>query len=183
MYLLFFNTSEIDSVLFNKDTTNTNETSQSFDYEMDNDSTILGIDKNTIQSLNHKRGRQEFKDKFNEYISISMFFIMPIAAIFLLWFFGKGTYYFEHLIFLIHLQSLVFLILILFGLVFYAIPYAPIETVGDVLIFVIVILSIKSFYDYGWVKSIFASLLFFLSYVFVLGITFIGLAWLSLLFL
>ena len=177
-----FNESEIDSVLFNNDTITLNDsTSQTLDFEIDSTGSVLGIDMSTLKSLNQKKARQEFKDKFNDYISVSMFFIMPIAAIFLLWFFGKGTYYFEHLIFLIHLQSLVFILLIISGLLFYAFPYSIIELIGNIIIFGIIVLWIKSFYGYRWIKSIFASLLFFISYILVLGITFIGLAYVSLL--
>ena len=161
----------------------TKNATRAIDDNIDSDTTIAGIEMNKLKSLNTKKGQKEFKEKFNEYASVSMFFIIPIAAILLFWFFGRGTYYFEHLIFLIHLQSVVFLILIFFGILSHFIPYSYIDLVSSILILTTVVLWIKSFYKFRWIKSVFASLLFIFSYIIVLFITFIGLAWLSLLIL
>lgn len=155
----------------------------SFESEFDNDSTLLGIETKTLKSLNSKKGRQAFRDNFNEYMSISMFFIMPFAALFLFWFFGRGTYYLEHLIFLIHLQSLVFLIMLFFGLVEYYLPFSFISSIEEILILLSIFIWIKSFYNFKWIKSIFSTILFFISYIFILGISFVILAWFSLLIL
>jgi len=179
-------------VIFNETTTDSldvvNDTTikktEKFDLNYDTDSTdnesFMGVDLNKLKTFTTKKGRKAFKEKFNEYISVSMFFVMPIAALFLFWFFGKGTYYFEHLIFLIHLQSLIFLIWLVFALLYFFIPFSFIDSIGDILIYGSVIVWIKYFYNYKWVKSVFASLLFLFSYFMILGISFIILAWISL---
>lgn len=176
-----FDNSAIDSTLFEVDSLGLKERShETFDFEMEEDSTLAGIELDKFKSLNKKEGRNEFKEKFNEYTSISMFFIMPLAAVLLFWFFKKRSFYFEHLIFLIHLQSLIFLILIVAGIIHYFLPYSLVDTIGNLLTFFIIILWVKSFYNYGWVKTIFSSLLLVFSYLIVLGISFIILAWFSL---
>ncbi len=179
-----FNNSDTDTLanIYNSTSVDTN-TSKAIELNVESDSTVFGIEMDKLKSLNKKEGRNNFRNKFNEYTSVSMFFIIPIAAILLFWFFGKDTYYIEHLVFLIHLQSLVFLIMIIFGLLYLLIPFAIIDAIRNILILVSVILWIKSYYKFKWIKSIFASLLFLISYLLVLGVSFIFLAWVSLIIL
>ena len=179
---VIFNESSTDSLDIVNDSTI--EKTENFDLSFGTDSTdnesFMGVDLNKLKTFTTKKGRKAFKEKFNEYISVSMFFVMPIAALFLFWFFGKGTYYFEHLIFLIHLQSLIFLIWLVFALLYHFIPFDPLYSLGDILIYGSVMIWIKYFYNYKWIKSFFASLLFLFSYFMILGISFIVLGWISL---
>lgn len=180
---VIYNTAEFDS-LFVTDNDSLNQRLSknfSFDEGSVSDSTFLGIEISKLISLNTKKGSNEFKQKLHEYMSVAMFFIMPIAALFLFWFFGKGTYYLEHLIFTIHLQSLVFLIMSIFGIAYYFLPYEFIDSIKEVLIIVMLYVWIKSFYNFKWFKSFFATILFFVSYVVLLLTSFVILAWFSLL--
>jgi hypothetical protein len=144
---------------------------------------LLGIGKEKFKFLESKEGRQVFSKKFMNNISVLMFFVMPIAALFLLMFFGKNTFYFQHLVFLIHLQSVAFIIMSIFDTMYYFFPIDKISTVGKILVLFVVIVWIKKFYRYKWFKSFFASLLFLMSYFLILGISFIVLAYVSLLIL
>ncbi|NOY49269.1 MAG: DUF3667 domain-containing protein [Chlorobi bacterium] len=145
-------------------------------------SSVAGIELAKLKTLSKKGGRKRFMEQFNKFISISMFFIMPIAAFFLYLFFGKRrkNYYFENLIFLLHLQSLAFLIMAVFGFLYWLFPYKWIDNTSNLLIFVTVIAWIKEFYSFKWGKAILASLLFYFSYFLVLGLTFSVLGYISL---
>jgi hypothetical protein len=145
--------------------------------------TILGVDVKTIKSLNTANGRKEFNKQITKFVSYSMFFVMPVAALFLFLFFGRGTYYFQHLTFLIHLQSLIFLILTVLNLVEMITSFGFVISMGKLLVFVTAVIWIKKFYNYRWFKAAAATFLFFMSYLIVLGVTFLLLAWVSLLVL
>ena len=74
-----------------------NQQSEIINFETDSieGNTFLGIEKEKIKFLQTKEGRREFARKFMENISILMFFVMPIAALFLLLFYGKKNLLFS----------------------------------------------------------------------------------------
>jgi endogenous inhibitor of DNA gyrase (YacG/DUF329 family) len=145
-------------------------------------SSVAGIELAKLKTLSKKDGRKRFMEHFNKFISVSMFFIMPVAAFFLYLFFGKRrkNYYFENLIFLLHLQSLAFLIMAIFGFLYWLFPYKWIDNTSNLLIFITVIAWIKEFYSFKWGKAILASILFYISYFMILGLTFSVLGYISL---
>ena len=46
-----------------------------------------------------------------------MFFLIPLTAFIFYLMFRKNTYYIQHLVFVLHLQSVIFILLIFFNLV------------------------------------------------------------------
>ena len=57
-----------------------------------------------------KQGKEMFNNLLRKYISTGMFILIPLTALIFFLIFHKRTYYFEHLIFSFHLQSVIFLI-------------------------------------------------------------------------
>lgn len=55
------------------------------------------------------KGRKEFSHTMLSAVSLGMFLLMPFAAVLLLWFFSWRRYYWEHLIFSVHLHTVLFL--------------------------------------------------------------------------
>lgn len=151
----------------------------------DSTKTLAGIEISKLKSLNTKEGRKKFKDSFSEYVSVSMFFVMPLAAFLLFIFFGKRRkgYYFESLIFLIHLQTLIFLILTISNFFDWILSINWIMSSSYILVLLISIIWLKNFYSFKWVKSVFATLLFIFSYLIIILISFGITAYFSLLFM
>ncbi len=83
--------------------------------------TLTGFEKtlyNKLILLNSKQGKKEFRRLFKKSVSMGMFFFIPLTAwIFYLFFRKRYHYYIPHLIFLIHLQTVVFIILTVFSLI------------------------------------------------------------------
>lgn len=175
-------TESIEELPSNDSLTMEKQDVSNFDFGTDSieGNTILGIEKEKIKFLQTKEGRKEFGKRFIENISILMFFVMPIAALFLLIFYGKKTYYFQHLVFLIHLQTLAFIIMSFYDLIFYFFPIDIINNTIKLLLLFLIIVWFKKFYHYKWIKSFFASIFFLFSYLLILGISFVVLAYVSL---
>lgn len=153
--------------------------------EVLNDSTesLAGIELSKLKSLNTKEGRKKFNDSFSEYVSGSMFFVMPLAAFILFIFYGKRRkgYYFESLIFFIHLQTLIFLILAISNLFDWLFSFEWVLNISYLLVLTASIIWLKNFYSFKWLKAIFATLLFVISYLIVILISFVFVAYFSLL--
>jgi len=152
-----------------------------------NDSTesFAGIELSKLKSLNTKQGREKFNDSFSDYVSGSMFFVMPLAAFILFIFYGKRRkgYYFESLIFLIHIQTLIFLILAISNFFDWMFSLDWVLIISYLLVLTASIIWLKNFYSFKWVKSIFATLLFILSYLTIILISLGIIAYFSLLLL
>lgn len=102
-------------------------------------------------------------------------FMMPVLALFLkLLYWRRKRYYVEHLVFAFHLQSVIFLLLILMILV---VPQ-HLDGVGGGVIFLTLITYIYSllafyrFYQQGWLKTWVKNGLLFLFYLFLFSFSF-----------
>ena len=88
-------------------------------------------------------------------ISISMFFLMPIFALILaLFYFRQKRFYVEHLIYSVHFHAISFLMVaLIFGIIQIQIPdwvIIPMVVIPQLYL----IITLKSVYKNGWVKSI-----------------------------
>lgn len=111
-------------------------------------------------------------------LSVVMFILMPFVAILLLLFyFRRGRYYYEHLIFSVHIHTVLFLFVSLALLVTY---YASEATTNAVVNGIIVVcwlyflLSLKTVYKQGWIKTTVKFLLLSFSYVLVASLFTLG---------
>jgi len=176
-------------VVFNNNTVNSKDSTISLGNlsEELNDSTesIAGIEISKLESLNTREGRKKFNDSFTEYVSGSMFFIMPLAAFILFIFYGKRRkgYYFESLIFFIHLQTLIFLILTLSNFIDWLFSFEWVLIIVYLIVLVYSIIWLKNFYSFKWVKAVFATLLFIFSYLIIILLSFGITAYFSILFM
>lgn len=126
-----------------------------------------------IKLLNSKSGRKLFLKSIQKYLSAGMFFLVPITALIFLLLFFKGTYYIQHLIFTIHLQSLVFMLFIIINLIELFFQSVFILYLEGLLFTAILFLWIKSFYKLKSSRTIWKMILFILSYSILISIFFI----------
>ncbi len=73
-------------------------------------SNLATIFEDKINTLENQKGRQTFWHKMQNNFSLAMFLLIPITALVLLIFF-PGKIYVAHLVFTLHLQSIIFLLL------------------------------------------------------------------------
>lgn len=133
---------------------------------------VAGVKMSKLKSLKSKEGKARFMMFFSKYFSPAMFFIMPFAAFFLYLIFGRRRkgYYFESLVFMLHLQALAFFILGVFTLLQYFFPYKWVENTANLFIITAVYAWLKDFYKFTWFKAVLASLIFLFSYFTILGL-------------
>ena len=151
----------------------------------DSTESIAGIEVEKLKTLNTREGREKFNDYFSNYISVGMFFIMPVAAFVLYLFYGrrKKGYYIENLLFFIHLQTLIFLILTVFNLLELIINSKVLDAISLLSVFIVSVIWLKNFYTFKWLKSVFATFLFLISYLVIVLISFVITAYFSILFM
>jgi hypothetical protein len=115
-------------------------------------------------------GKEEFMHKLHKGISGSMFVLMPVFA-FMLWLFywRKKTFYSEHLIFSLHFHTLMFIIFSLWFLLNLVNLHIGLLFLAAILVYLL--LSLKSVYTQGWVRTTVKFLLF--TWVYSLSIVFI----------
>jgi len=123
--------------------------------------------KPKLQLLQSKQGRKEFNAKLRNYISIGMFALIPLTALILNLLFYKNSFYIQHLVFIIHLQSLMFLVFTLFNLLWLLAEWSIFEALNTLLFLFLLLIWIKKFYDLKWAKAIWKSILFLLLFGFV----------------
>ena len=154
-------------------------TSNNITYSIDD---IIGNDSvsvveqtlmNKLGRLQTKHGIESFMQLFQRYISVGMFFLIPITALLLFLLFYKGTYYMQHLIFLIHLQSLLYLLFTIFNLIDFAFQSDVFLLIKMILFFAIVFLWFKAFYKIGVGRTIWKMFVFFIVYALLLSFFFI----------
>jgi hypothetical protein len=80
---------------------------------------IRSLGRMDIDSL---AGRQRIGHVAVKTVSINMFILMPFTAVLLLWIFYRKRYYWEHLIFSIHIHTIYFLFFIVLLLLGFIIP-------------------------------------------------------------
>jgi len=168
-----------DIVKFNDSSTNTVLTDSigmsSVSRNLINDSivpdTTDALEKSIVgklKILKTKNGKQIFLQKIQRFASVGMFILIPLMALIFFALFFRGTFYIQHLVFSIHLQSVVFILFLFFNIVEYYIDY-KIVTIIEVLMFITIIFSwIKMYYNNGIGKTIWKTIAFFVLYMIVL---------------
>lgn len=117
-----------------------------------------------IKKLNTKEGKSTFKELLQKYTSLGMFVLMPITALLFFMLFSKKTYYIQHLVFVLHLQSMMYILFIIFNLLGMLFNNSFFEILNVLLFLFILIIWVKKFYNIKWRKSIGKSILFLLMY-------------------
>ena len=113
-----------------------------------------------LKLMQTKQGRKEFNAKLRSYISMGMFILIPLTALILNLLFYKNSFYIQHLVFIIHLQSLMFLVFTLFNLLGLISGWSIFEVMNTLLFLFLLLVWIKKFYVIKWGKAIWKSLLF-----------------------
>jgi hypothetical protein len=111
----------------------------------------------------------EYIHKFYKNISSSMFFLMPLFAVYLLLIYRKKKlFYTEHLIFSIHFHSLAFFFLSISQLL----NWIHIEATSYIffIIFIYLIVTLHQVYKQGWIKTILKSFLLSSTYLISLAL-------------
>lgn len=117
-----------------------------------------------LKKLNTAQGRQDFWKLLTEYASLGMFVLMPFSALLLFGLFSAKSYYLQHLILSLHLHSLAFLLFTFFNIVALLISWQVFDILEIILLIVVVVTCLKSYYNLGWGRAIWKSLLFLFLY-------------------
>lgn len=120
---------------------------------------------------------QEFIKQFISYGSISLFILLPLFTLFLKFFYIRRKFtYVEHLIFVFHTQTVFFLLLTIFYIIYYAKNPNYIIGVFILLFLTYLFLAMKRFYRQGYIKTfikfIFINTVFF--FISTIGFTIVG---------
>ena len=139
------------------------------------DSTSIIRDKllPKLKILNTDSGKLDFWRQLTEYASVGMFLLMPFSALILFGLFSSREYYIQHLILSLHMHSLAFLLFTFFNLIAMMISWSYFSTIEISILLIIVYLWLKYFYDLGWGKAIWKTLLFLIFYDIILLVFFI----------
>lgn len=139
-----YNKKQIDSVLVSK-----GEDSTWFNRQM--------LKKMGIYDFKSKESIKQITQAILKSISLTMFIMMPLTAILLLFIFYRKKYYYEHLIFSIHIHTIFFIV---FSLILFIQIYIS-ETFGErlwgwslLLCIIYLIISLKNNYKQSWGKTI-----------------------------
>lgn len=132
-----------------------------------------------LKKISTKEGQKKFKDKIMGNLPIGMFFLVPITALLFFLLFGKNSFYIEHLIFVIHLQTLFYLIFTLLNLLEIFINADVMEAITAVIFLSVLIIWVKKYYTLKWLKTIGKTLLFLMMYAIVYLVFFLSIAAIS----
>ena len=162
---------------------NSNDTQNSstvLSTEISGSDTLTGFKKilyDKLMLLKSKQGEKEFLRLFKKSISVGMFIFIPLTAWVLYLFFRKRYhYYIPHLIFLIHLQTLIFLILTIFSVIRFLYDGDFITGIEFIILTYLVYKWLKNFYSLSFMRTItnmilLSGIYLFLSLVFLVVIS------------
>lgn len=137
----------------------------------------LGNEK--LKKLGTKEGRKNFKDNMMGYIPIGMFIFVPLTALLFFILFRKDSFYIEHLIFVIHLQTLFYLIFSVLNLLQIIIPTDFIEIITLILFIGLLLIWTKKYYNVKWSVAVGKSILFLMMYSLIFFFFFLVIAGIS----
>lgn len=123
-----------------------------------------------LRKLGTKEGKEAFAATFRNYLSIGMFVLMPITALLFFFLFQKKTYYVQHLVFVLHLQSAMFILFTLFNLIEMGTSSGWIDLLLAFLFLSLLFAWVKKFYGIRWWKAILKSILFLMLFSVVFGL-------------
>ncbi|NOX84404.1 MAG: DUF3667 domain-containing protein [Chlorobi bacterium] len=114
-----------------------------------------------------KEGKKIFSSLFRKYMSVGMFFLIPLTALIFYLMFRKGTYYIQHLVFVLHLQSVMFILFIFFNLVKLLINNGFVSALNFLAFLFFLLIWIKKFYQKSWGKTVWKAILFLFYFGFI----------------
>jgi len=117
-----------------------------------------------------KESRNQFLNQILSYGSISLFILLPFFTLFLKLYYIRRKYTFvDHLIFVFHLQTVFFLLLSLYYILKIC-NISPQLWVFATLFLLYLLISMKNFYQQGYIKTFLKFLFLNLSYIIVASI-------------
>ena len=167
---------ELDSL---KSTNNESDTT----LQNDNISDSLLIENMTLgkaQKLTTKEGRKQFNENIKKYLPIGMFIFVPLTAFLFFILFRRNSYYIEHLIFVIHLQTLFYLIFTIISVIELVFSGTVIELITAIMFISILLIWFKKYYCANWWTTIWKAIVFIIMYGLIFLIFFIAIASVSL---
>jgi len=139
--------------------------------------------KDKSELLNSKIGTVQLYENLKKYLSSGMFFLLPIVALILSLIFYRKKYYIENLLFVIHIQSLIFLIGTFFNLIQFIFHSDWITLIEFVLLVYISFLWLREYYELSIGQTIARQMLFYFLYLILFIIYIISLFFVSLILL
>ncbi|MDJ0644386.1 MAG: DUF3667 domain-containing protein [Flavobacteriaceae bacterium] len=127
---------------------------------------------------------QGLNEKIFSGLSLAIFLFLPVFALFLKFIYLRRKYTFmEHMVFVFYTQSVLFLLLLLFNLIYYASGESDSVYIIAVLLFAIYLLiAMKNFYKQGWFKTFIKYTLANFSFLFISSLGLGILAFISFIF-
>jgi hypothetical protein len=117
-----------------------------------------------LRKLGTEEGKASFQDLMRNYMNIGMFVLMPVTALIFFMLFYRETFYIQHLVFVLHLQSMMYILFIFLNLIELMISNTFVDILNVVLFLFILLIWVKRFYIISWGKTIWKSLLFLALY-------------------
>ncbi|HEX5001972.1 MAG TPA: DUF3667 domain-containing protein [Bacteroidia bacterium] len=110
-------------------------------------------------SMEAKSDDEGVRHKWLKYISVSLFFLMPLFALMLqLFYYSKRIYYTEHLVYSLHIHTLLF-IMLLFGILVRLITAFDLTPYVFAGMFLYLVLSLKNVYENKFPMTLLKSVL------------------------
>lgn len=134
---------------------------------------------NRFKKMGTEEGKKAFGTLLQKYISIGMFILMPITALLFFMLFYRNTFYIQHLVFVLHLQSLMYILFIVLNLLELFVYEGYINVATFLLFFFILGIWIKKFYKINWGRTIWKTMLFLLMYGICFALFFVVVAGIS----
>lgn len=137
------------------------------------------LGKERLKKMSTKEGRKQFKDNIMQYIPIGMFIFVPITALLFFLLFRQNTFYIEHLIFVIHIQTLFYLLFTFLNILELIINSNLMKIITVISFLSILLIWIKKYYGVKWISAVGKSILFLLMYSFIYLVFFLIVAGIS----
>ncbi|MEO9571256.1 MAG: hypothetical protein ABJH82_13645 [Polaribacter sp.] len=149
----------------------------SLNYDKNFTNRFLYTRAKAANSLVKKENRDKFVGELISYASISLFIFLPIFTLFLKLFYIRRKYtYVDHLIFVFHTQTVLFMLLTLFLIITLFITTESLWVL-TLLFLLYLFLSMKKFYQQSYFKTFIKFIMLNFVYIFlgILGTTIVGL--------
>ena len=162
-------------VIDNDSITNTIEDENLIDFIADNEEPANDFERiilSKIETLNSDLGSFIFEKKLKENLSKGMFFLLPVIALIFLLLFYKNSYYIHHLVFTIHLQSVIFIIASLALLLEFVFDPKYLISIELIIMYFVTFIWVKKFYKLSLKRTFWKLILFYLMLMILLIIHF-----------
>jgi len=130
-----------------------------------------------------KVGVSKFMDNIKKYISTGMFLLLPFVALIFTSIFFRKKYYIENLLFVIHLQSVIFIIATLFNLFEFIYSSSWVFLVEVIILASTTFLWVKNFYNLSNKRTFWKLILFYFGYSILFIIYIIMIFFMSIIFI